>query len=353
MKKHIAFALVLIIMAGVLLFGCGPAKESEMGSINASTPGGIEAKPGDDPVDPAETAEPVEPKEPTDDEIIISLPLSRLKEYAQSSSAVWEFIQRFFTNTIVYKDKLGNFVYAPVDNSLPKSNYNFDNLVNINPTGTKELEYVENGVTTSIKGIDVSQYQADIDWEKVAADGVKFVMIRAGYRGYGTGKLVQDTKFEDNIQGALKNNVAVGIYFVTQAVSEEEAVEEADFVLEMIKPYRVTWPIVLDIEEAGGGTGRTAGLTADERTTYTLAFCDRIKEFGYVPMLYCNIRWFMEELDLSRLTLVDKWFAQYFNRPFFPYEFTMWQYSSTGKVDGIKGNVDLNLSFRDYGQGEN
>ena len=241
-----------------------------------------------------------------------------------------------------------------MDETLPKSDYNFDNLVNVRLKG-KEFEYVEDGVTTSIKGIDVSQYQGDIDWEKVADDGVKFVFIRAGYRGYGTGKLVQDSKFEDNIIGALKNGIAVGVYFVPQSISVEEAIEEADFVLDMIKPYNVTWPIVLDLENAGTATSpaRTADLTAEERTTYVLAFCDRIKEFGYLPMLYSNIGWYMDRLELSRLTLVDKWFAQYFNRPFFPYEFTVWQYTDSGSVDGIKGNVDFDISFKDYGEGEN
>jgi GH25 family lysozyme M1 (1,4-beta-N-acetylmuramidase) len=129
----------------------------------------------------------------------------------------------------------------------------------------------------------------------------------------------------------------------------EEAVEEAQFVMENIRPYNVTWPIVLDIEDAASATARTADLTQQQRTDHAIAFCETIKENGYTPMLYCNIRWFIEKLDISRITEYDKWFAQYFHKPFFPYAFQIWQYSSTGEIEGIKGNVDYDISFIDYG----
>ena len=200
-----------------------------------------------------------------------------------------------------------------------------------------------------IHGIDISHHQGDIDWEKVAASGVKFVFIRLGYRGYESGLLVKDDRFEDNIRGALQNGIAVGVYFVTQAISVEEAVEEAQFVMENIRPYNVTWPIVLDIEDAASATARTAELSQQARTDHAIAFCETVKESGYTPMLYCNIRWFIEKLDITRITDYDKWFAQYFRKPFFPYAFQVWQYSSTGRIDGIEGNVDYNISFVDYG----
>ena len=141
----------------------------------------------------------------------------------------------------------------------------------------------------------------------------------------------------------------MGVYFVTQAISVEEAVEEAQFVMENIRPYNVTWPIVLDIEDAASATARTAELSQQARTDHAIAFCETVKESGYTPMLYCNIRWFIEKLDITRITDYDKWFAQYFRKPFFPYAFQMWQYSSTGRIDGIEGNVDYNISFVDYG----
>ncbi len=299
----------------------------------------------------------VEPAVPAEDQTsqaaeeteYISIPVSEFKRYADDSSSLWEFVQRFFSDVIVYKDALGSYQYEPINRDLPQSDYDFDNLVNVKP-GSKELEYQVDGRTVSIKGIDVSKYQGDIDWAKVAADGVKFAFIRLGYRGYGSGNMVLDEKFEENIRGASENGIQVGVYFVTQAITAEEGAEEAAFVLENIAPYRVTWPIVLDMEETSGSDPRTGSMTPTERTDACIAFCEKIKEAGHTPMLYSHVRWFIEELELERLTDYDKWFAQYFNRPFFPYAFQVWQYTSTGKVDGIKGNVDLNISFKDYSQ---
>ncbi|NCB41935.1 MAG: hypothetical protein EOM59_04880 [Clostridia bacterium] len=280
--------------------------------------------------------------------IEITVTEEELQRYATESTTVWEFVQRFFKDKIVYKNRDGKFIYEPVDFSLPLSDYNWDNLVALEKAH-KELEYVQDGQTISIKGIDISRYQQDIDWARVAKDGVKYAIIRLGYRGYDKGGLVKDDAFDTNVKGALKNEIPVGVYFVTQAISVEEAIEEAEYVLENMRPYNITWPVVLDIEDAASATARTVNLTQEQRTDFAIAFCETIKEAGYTPMLYCNIRWFIEELDLARLTEYDKWFAQYFTRPFFPYAFEMWQYTSSGRVDGISGNVDLNICFKDYG----
>ena len=280
----------------------------------------------------------------------MAISVDELEQYAESSTNMWEFLQRFYKDMIVYKNEDG-FVYAPVDKTLPLSDYNWDLLVE-KGLNSREIEYVENGETKTLKGIDVSRYQNEIDWGKAAADGVEFAFIRLGYRGYSTGSLVLDERFEQNVTGALQNGVAVGVYFVTQAVSEEEAQEEAQLVLDTIAPYNVTWPIVLDIEDVGNDDARTALLTSDQRTDNIIAFCEHIRASGKTPMLYANIRWFVERMDLSRLTAYEKWFAQYFNRPFFPYEFQIWQYTSSGSVAGIEGKVDLNISFVDYGKEE-
>ena len=297
------------------------------------------------------TEEPVDAKPPASEELEGSLTVTQeeIYRYATDSSTVWEFAQRFFTDTVVYKDRDGKFVFEPINPDLPRSAYNWDNLVELE-TAHREVAYVQGGQTRSMKGIDISRYQKTVDWEKVAADGVAYAIIRLGYRGYDKGGLVMDELYEENVQGALNNGVAVGVYFVTQAISVEEAIEEAEFVLEHIKGHDITWPVVLDLEDPASLTARTVGLSQEERTDITVAFCETVREAGYTPMLYCNIRWFMEELDLTRLTEYDKWFAQYFNRPFFPYEYQMWQYTNNGRVDGITGPVDLNLSFVDYGQ---
>lgn len=279
---------------------------------------------------------------------IVSYTVGEIQEFGRNDASVWELLQDLLPNLIVYRGAGGVFQYASIDRSLPQSDYDWSNLVEVSET-PREVEYAVDGETVSIKGIDVSTYQGDIDWEKVAASGVKFVFIRLGYRGYESGLLVKDDRFEDNIRGALQNGIAVGVYFVTQAISVEEAVEEAQFVMENIRPYNVTWPIVLDIEDAASVTARTAELSQQARTDHAIAFCETVKESGYTPMLYCNIRWFIEKLDITRITDYDKWFAQYFRKPFFPYAFQVWQYSSTGRIDGIEGNVDYNISFVDYG----
>ena len=279
---------------------------------------------------------------------IVSYTVGEIQEFGRNDASVWELLQDLLPNLIVYRGAGGVFQYASIDRSLPQSDYDWSNLVEVSET-PREVEYAVDGETVSIKGIDVSTYQGDIDWEKVAASGVKFVFIRLGYRGYESGLLVKDDRFEDNIRGALQNGIAVGVYFVTQAISVEEAVEEAQFVMENIRPYNVTWPIVLDIEDAASATARTAELSQQARTDHAIAFCETVKASGYTPMLYCNIRWFIEKLDITRITDYDKWFAQYFRKPFFPYAFQVWQYSSTGRIDGIEGNVDYNISFVDYG----
>ncbi len=322
MKKRLAAIASLLLAMTLLLASCGLGEKSS-----------------------AEEAAAKPESQETETEPMISIKISDLKRYLDSSSSMMELAQRFFTDTIVYRGADGKYKFEPVNDSLPLSNYDWDGL---RPGSGKELILEREGEPASIKGIDVSRYQGDVDWEKVAADGVRFVFVRLGYRGYSEGALITDEKFEEYVKGAAQHGIWVGIYFVTQAITEEEAIEEAEFVLDSIRPYNITWPVVLDIEEAASATARTVGLKAKDRTDYTIAFCEKIREAGYTPMLYCNIRWYLEELELERLTAYDKWFAQYFNRPFFPYEFTVWQYTNTGRVDGIKGDVDLNISMKDY-----
>jgi lysozyme len=267
-----------------------------------------------------------------------------LKNYAQQFGVSVEFLQRFFDDVIVYWDA-NQIVYAPIDENLPKHSYDFENnLVNLET----EIQYHNNGVPAGIKGIDVSKYQGKIDWKKVKEDNVDFAMIRVGYRGYQNGKIVIDEYCKKNIEGALANGIKVGVYFFSQAISIEEVLEEAEMVLDMIKDYDITYPVVYDAEEIQGENVRTAKLTTQERTDITIAFCEKIKEAGYKPMIYANVSWFVGRLDLSRLVMYDKWFAQYFRTPFFPYDFQIWQYTAKGKIKGIEGNVDLNISFKDY-----
>ena len=316
----------------IVLLICIALAFSAAGCANSQSSGGQDGP-----------AVPDDPEEET-----VSFTVGQIQEFGRNDASAWELLQDLLPNLIVYRGANGVFQYAAIDRSLPQSDYDWTNLVEVNES-PREVEYVVDGETVSIRGIDVSTYQGEIEWDKVASSGVKFVFIRLGYRGYESGLLVKDDRFEENIRGALNNGIAVGVYFVTQAVSVEEAVEEAQFVMDNIRPYNVTWPIVLDIEDAASATARTADLTQQQRTDHAIAFCETIKESGYTPMLYCNIRWFIEKLDITRIADYEKWFAQYFRKPFFPYTFQVWQYSSSGNIDGIKGNVDYNISFVDYG----
>ena len=263
-----------------------------------------------------------------------------LKKYAQEYNVSIEFLQRFFDNEIVYKSD-GKIVYQPVDQSLPMNDINWDNLVR----SGDEIEYWVDGEQAAKKVIDVSTHQGEIDWEKVKADGVDYAYIRLGFRGWGSGKLVLDEYYQKNIEGAKAAGIKVGVYFFSQAITPEEGREEAEFVLENIQGYELDLPIALDSEEVSGEDARANSLTAEERTDTVIAFCEQIERAGYEPMIYANVNQFFERMEFARLKDYKKWFAQYFKRPFFPYELCMWQYTAEGKVDGIDGFVDLNLYF--------
>jgi len=197
-------------------------------------------------------------------------------------------------------------------------------------------------------GIDVSSHQKEIDWEQVAASGVSYAMIRAGYRGYSTGNLNIDPYFEANIQGALDAGLRAGIYFFSQAVNREEAIAEAVQVLEWIRGYDVTYPVVFDWEEITDAQARTDTVSAETVTECVKAFCAVIETAGYIPMVYFNQNQGYKVMNLEQLSDYDFWLARYTEVPDFEYHFEMWQYSCTGTVPGIEGDVDLNICFVDY-----
>lgn len=196
-------------------------------------------------------------------------------------------------------------------------------------------------------GIDVSKWNKEIDWEKAKADGVSFAIIRVGYRGSSTGALVEDKYFERNIKGATEAGVKVGVYFFTQAINEVEAVEEASMVLSLIQPYKVAYPLYIDTEGAGGN-GRADHLDTETRTKVVKAFCETIENSGFNSGIYASKNWFEKNLDMKELSGYQYWLAQYSSKPTYKGEFSMWQYTSAGSIDGIEGRVDLNLSYMAY-----
>lgn len=195
-------------------------------------------------------------------------------------------------------------------------------------------------------GVDVSSYQGEIDWARVAAAGVKFAMIRVGLRGYTIGGIQPDAQFRRNIEGALAAGLDVGVYFFSQAINVWEAEEEADYVLAQLKGYELTYPVVFDWERIGTAKARTDNVGAASVTRCAGAFCDMIADAGYTPMIYFNLDQGYLSYQLDRLTDYGFWLAEYQDCPTFYYRCDLWQYTHRGKVDGIDGAVDLDLDLR-------
>ena len=211
-----------------------------------------------------------------------------------------------------------------------------------------QYSFDSNGVMVSsngILGIDVSKWNGSIDWNAVKNSGVSYVIIRCGYRGSSQGSLIEDPKYRTNIQGATAAGLKVGVYFFTQAINEIEAVEEASMVLSLVKGYKLSYPIFLDVESSGG---RADGISKETRTAVCKAFCQTIKNSGYTAGVYANKTWFTSYIDASQLSAYRIWLAQYASQPTYTGRYDIWQYSSKGKVSGISGNVDMNLSYMGY-----
>ena len=196
-------------------------------------------------------------------------------------------------------------------------------------------------------GIDVSKWNGEIDWDRVKSAGIDFAVIRCGYRGSSTGALVVDPYFEENIQGALAAGLKVGIYFFTQATNEVEAVEEASMALALCRDYKVSYPIFIDSEGAGGN-GRADGLDMETRTKAVQAFCETVEGAGYASGIYGNRTWFRTKLRMDTLSDHLIWLAEYRKTPIYGGNYHFWQYTSSGSVDGIEGRVDLDLSYLAY-----
>lgn len=220
-------------------------------------------------------------------------------------------------------------------------------LDNNNFSADSNLKYYnENGKAASSEGIDVSSYSGNIDWKKVKESGIDFAMIRVGGRGYGEkGEMYTDERALEYINGAKAEGIKVGAYFFSQAVSTEEAIEEADYVKTVLGDIKLDYPVAYDWEIIKDDDARTDSVSASQATECARAFCDRVKELGYTPILYSPSRELYFKYDLSRLADIDIWYCEYANVPTFYYEFSMWQYSATGAIDGIEGAVDLNICF--------
>ena len=228
------------------------------------------------------------------------------------------------------------------ESPLKTHDYNWDNLKK-----KKYLMSYEDDRYTSMQGIDVSSHQEEIDWALVKEAGIEFAFIRAGYRGTTEGNIHDDEYFDANMRGAAENGIPAGVYFFSQAVTEEEALEEAEYTLKRIKDYDVTYPVVFDMEEPEyeEAVSRAASLSIEEKTRIANVFLYRIQKEGYEAMIYDSTMLFEEHYDLSRLHEYRFWVAEYGSYPRYDYEFEIWQYTESGKVKGISEPVDMDIWF--------
>ncbi len=274
--------------------------------------------------------------------------LTMIRGYMEEGKTL-EMLENIYPDNIVVPDIKG-FHFLDIDSSLKMSEVDYSVIeypVLNEETGRYEGEaHYTNGDVTAKKGVDVSKFQGSIDWNSVKEDGVEFAFIRLGFRGYESGKIVIDDCYEDNITGCNDAGIDCGVYFFTEALNEAEGREEAEFVLENLGEHHIELPVVIDVEQSANvNKSRTRNLSREDRTKAVIAFCERIREAGYEPMIYGNLKSQLIMLDNTQLEDYEKWFAYYHYPLRYPYRHRIWQYTAKGKVKGISGDADLNLMF--------
>ena len=205
------------------------------------------------------------------------------------------------------------------------------------------LRYEDDTLTSEV-GVDISSHQQSVDWQSVKNAGVDFAILRAGYRGYTEGAIQEDETFLTNLKAAKEAGLKVGVYFFSQALDRAEAVEEAEFVLNLLDGETLDYPIFFDWEDIEADA-RTDGMDSETLTACALAFCKRVELNGYQAGVYFNQRFGYEEFDLRELQDYELWLAEYNLTPSFAYHFEVWQYANDGMLSGVDGAVDLNLAF--------
>ena len=244
-------------------------------------------------------------------------------------------------------------VYVPerkrIFGKMPKNSYNIDNFVIENGF---MAYYDDEGKKLSHLGVDLSYHQPSVDWDQLKASQVEFVMLRCGYRGYSEGGLIMDEKFREYASKCNEYGIPMGVYFFTQAVTVEEAVKEAEFVIDAIKDFDISYPVAFDTEYVSEETARTnlTEISDELRTDMIKAFCERVEEEGYYPMYYASENWVRRNMYFEELSDYDLWAAMYMDENDFLFDHTIWQYTCEGNVPGIDTQVDLNVSMVDYSE---
>lgn len=238
----------------------------------------------------------------------------------------------------------GEKEWVEINQYLVSNNYDYSNLVYQKPF----MKYYEGNRNVSFTGVDISKANDYVDFNLLKDAGVDFVMLRLGQRGYHTGEITVDEYFADNLHRAQNAGLEVGVYFWSSAISEEEAIAEADFVISTISDNKITYPVVFYMEDTDASSNRTADLTQMQRTNIAIAFMDKIDQAGYYPMLYGNKEYLIKKFSIGSLTKYDIWLDYVGDIPDYPYSFKMWRYSDSAKVNGIAGDTNLIISFIDY-----
>ncbi len=248
-------------------------------------------------------------------------------------------------HTLVKNDD-GSEEWVAISQFFPKHEYDFTNLVN----QSGKMKYFEGDKCVSSYGVEVSKDQGYVDFNKVRKSGATFVMLRVGARGYQTGQITIDDYFADNLKRATDAGLNVGVYFLSQAINEEEALEEATAVIGAIGEYRLQYPIAYVMQYAKGDHARVEEVTRQKKTDIARVFLGTVKENGFIPILYGTKSWLIKNVDLTFLINdYDTWLSQPDrDMPDYPYKFTMWRYSTDGTVDGIAGPVNMDICFVDY-----
>ena len=247
---------------------------------------------------------------------------------------------------VIYDDGTDRWDF-PVIEGAERFKYDFSELSVHTDENLHRVVYDKDGKKISKFGIDVARHQGVIDWQAVAEDGVEFAFIRAGARGYETGAFLDDLYFEDNFRGAKEAGLDVGVYFFSQALDAEEGREEAEYVIEKLRAggFEPDLPVVFDWERITSGEyARTDEIEDGELNSACTAFCEAVSEAGYQPAFYTNIRTAFFDYDVSELPYT-KWVANYGKTNPYIYDYSFWQYSESGVINGIDAFVDLDIWF--------
>lgn len=238
----------------------------------------------------------------------------------------------------------GTEEWSNISPFITKNKYDENGFIYKDPI----MKYYENGKNISYMGVDISKETGLVDFVKLKNAGVQFVMIKVGARGYGNGQLTVDDTFTDYIQKASEAGLDIGVYFYSQAITKEEALEEANLVYENIKDYHLVYPIAFDMEKVSGDAARTDFLTREGKSNLALVFLDALKNVGYKGIIYGNKEWLIKEINLSTVGAYDIWLSQEGEKPDYPYKYSMWQYTQSGTIDGINGDANLDICFINY-----